>query len=38
MFKICSNFNPNYIINIAYTNTIKAEKYKKLSYKTNFRS
>lgn len=37
MFKICSNFNPNYIINTsAYTNTIKAEKYKKLSYKTNF--
>ena len=37
MFKICFNFNPNYIINTsAYTNTIKVEKYKKLSYKTNF--
>ena len=36
MFKICSNFNPNYIINTsAYTNTIKAENIK-LSYKTNF--
>ncbi len=37
MLNICSDFKPNYIINTsAYTNTVKAEKYKKLSYKTNF--
>ena len=36
MFKICSNFNPNYIINTsAYTNKEKAEKYKKFFYKKN---
>ncbi len=37
MNQICSKFKPNYIINTsAFTNTIKAEKNKKLCYQTNF--